>query len=209
MINNFIKNPRSFYTFANCKRTSTGFPSFMKFINKKSSSVDVICDIFADFFTSTYSNAAYNDANMRPYSLALAQVVYIPTFSDCDILIKSKDLKMYFRPGPDVVPSCILNRCAESFITPLVILFNTDSISYGYFPVFWKDSYIILLFKSDNKSDVTNYRGIAKLSAIPKMFEKLIVDFLVHHTSSLLSPHQHGFRKGCSAATNVLQLTSK
>ena len=60
--------------------------------------------------------------------------------------------------------------------------------------------------RSGNKSDVTNYRGIAKLSIISKMFEKLIADFLVHHTSSLLSPHQPGFPK--STTTNVLHLTS-
>ena len=60
---------------------------------------------------------------------------------------------------------------------------------------------LIPLFKSGRKSDVINYRNIANLSAIPKIFEKLI-------TSSLLSPHQHGFRKGYSTTTNVLQLTS-
>ena len=44
------------YTFVNSKRKSTGFPSFIKFIDKKSCSVDVICDMYADFFASTYSN---------------------------------------------------------------------------------------------------------------------------------------------------------
>ena len=44
--------------------------------------------------------------------------------------------------------------------------------------------YSFLNLTSDNKSAVTNYRIIAKLSAIPKMFEKLIADFLVHHTST-------------------------
>ena len=73
--------------------------------------------------------------------------------------------------------------------------------------MFWKDSYIIPLFKSGTKSDVTNYRSITKLSAIPKMFGKLNADYFVHHTPSLLSPHQHGFQKGCSTTTNVLQLT--
>ena len=43
--NNFIMNPGSFYTLVNSKRKSTGFPSFMKFADKKSCSVDVICDL--------------------------------------------------------------------------------------------------------------------------------------------------------------------
>lgn len=86
-------------------------------------------------------------------------------------------------------------------------MFNL-SIKYGYFPTYWKDSYIIPLFKSGNKSGVTNYRGIAKLSTIPKLFEKCLTDQLCHKISSVLSPFQHGFRKGCSTTTNLLHLTS-
>ena len=33
---NFINNPGAFYTFVNCKRKSTSFPSFMKFVDKES-----------------------------------------------------------------------------------------------------------------------------------------------------------------------------
>ena len=83
MNNNFIKNPKSFYTFVNSKRKSTVFLSFMNFVDKESCSVDVIwCDMFADFFASTYYKVAYNDTNMYPFSLTSAQVIYIPTFSD-------------------------------------------------------------------------------------------------------------------------------
>lgn len=81
-------------------------------------------------------------------------------------------------------------------------------MKYGYFPKFWRASFIIPLFKSGNKSNVSNYRGIAKLSAIPKLFEKCITDFLVHQISSLITPIQHGFRRGYSTMTNILQLTT-
>ena len=121
MENNCVKNPRS----------------------KESCSVDVICDMSADLLTSTYSNAAYNDSNLYPYSVTSIQVISILTFSDCDILMNLKSLKISFRPGPDGVSSCILNRGAASFIIPLVILFKI-SINYYYLPVFWKDSYIPL-----------------------------------------------------------------
>ena len=107
----------------------------MKFFDKESYSAGGIGDIFADFFASIYSNAAYNDTNLYPYSLTSAEDIYFPTYRDCHIFWNLKSLTISFRPGPDVVPSCILNRCAWSFITPLIILFNT-SINYGYFPAF-------------------------------------------------------------------------
>ena len=71
----------------------------------------------ADFFASTYSSALYNYTNMYPYSLTSAQVICILTFSECDILMNLKSLKMSFRPGPDRVPNCILCRCADHTFT--------------------------------------------------------------------------------------------
>ena len=82
------------------------------------------------------------------------------------------------------------------------------SLSNGYFPEIWKKSFIIPLFKSGSKSNISNYRGIAKLSVIPKLLEKIITDILSHQISSSFSPAQHGFRKGCSATTNLLEFTS-
>ena len=48
-------------------------------------------------------------------------------------------------------------------------------------------SYIILLFKSGIRSDILNYRGIAKINAIPKLLEKMITNLLYHQISLLLS----------------------
>ena len=73
---------------------------------------------------------------------------------------------------------------------------------------FWKKSYIIPLHKSGSLTNVSNYRGIAKLSAIPKLFEKLITAVISQKIQSILSPYQHGFRSGLSTTTNLIQFTS-
>lgn len=52
-------------------------------------------------------------------------------------------------------------------------------------------------------------RGIAKLSPIPKLFESLLMDDLFHNVKSLISPYQHGFFKGRSITSNLLELTTK
>jgi len=57
-------------------------------------------------------------------------------------------------------------------------------------------------------SDEQNYRGISKLSAIPKTFERIITSQLQHLCSSLISPCQHCFVKRRSTTTNLLELTS-
>lgn len=64
--------------------------------------------------------------------------------------------------GPDGIPNCILKYCANSLVFPLTLLFNA-SIKAGHFPKIWKDSFIIPLFKSGKKSNISNYRGIVLL----------------------------------------------
>ena len=74
--------------------------------------------------------------------------------------------------GPDGIPTCILKYFSENLSGPLTAIFN-KSIDQGYFPTAWKKSFIIQLFKAGNKLEVSNYRGIAKFNAIPKLLKKL------------------------------------
>jgi hypothetical protein len=43
---------------------------------------------------------------------------------------------------------------------PHAILFNLSLLS-GVFPCVWKESYVVLLFKSGEKKNILNYRGIS------------------------------------------------
>lgn len=72
----------------------------------------------------------------------------------------------------------------------------------------WKVSYIIPVHKSGKRTDVSNYRPIAKLSSIPKLFESIIYDSLYFSCKSLFSPYQHGFLKGRSTTTNITEFVS-
>ena len=56
----------------------------------------------------------------------------------------------------------------------------------------------------EHKIHISNYRGIAILSAIPKLFKKLITDFLYLSTKANISIFQHGFLKGRSTTTNLV-----
>jgi len=56
--------------------------------------------------------------------------------------------------------------------------------------------------------DISNYRGIAKLSYSPELFEKIITCQLQHHCQSIILPCQHGFTRCRSTSTNLLELMS-
>lgn len=86
-------------------------------------------------------------------------------------------------------------------------MFNL-SLREGFFPDSWKSLFITPIFKNGDKRDISNYRGIAILSTIPKLFEKLVTDKLFESLRTHIHPNQHGFVSGKSTVTNLVQYTS-
>ena len=60
-----------------------------------------------------------------------------------------------------------------------------------------------------NKIEVSNYRGIAKLSSIPKLFEQILTNQLKFLLPQIISPYQHGFLKHRSVETNLFEFVVK
>lgn len=199
----FRVNPKSFYSFVNSKRKISGFPTSMKFNNIELSDTAGISDLFADFFQGTYSLSSLS--HNYPYKLDAFNVISDFIITEDDVLKGLLNLKFSNSPGPDGVPSSILKMCAHELYIPLTEIFNC-SLRLGHFPSCWRGSYIIPLHKNGNRRCVENYRGIAKLSFIPKLFEKIVTERLIHMAGNLVSPYQHGFLKGKSTSTNLLEL---
>jgi hypothetical protein len=100
-----------------------------------------------------------------------------------------------------------LKKIVNAVKTPLTLIFNL-SLSSGIFPNSWKESHIVPIFKDGDKRNVSNYSGISILSAIPKLFEKLVVDKITPSVQSSISDNQHGFVKGRSAVKNLTQFSN-
>uniref|UniRef100_A0A0A1X4N6 Probable RNA-directed DNA polymerase from transposon BS n=1 Tax=Zeugodacus cucurbitae TaxID=28588 RepID=A0A0A1X4N6_ZEUCU len=204
--NNIIRNPKSFYGFVNSKRRISNFPSAMKYKSTMSCDNYIISNMFAEFFKSNYcSNYPMN----VPYHQVLcpSTVINTPIISETDVLNYLVTLKNSFKYGPDMIPSSFLKNCAKYIYLPLTKLFNL-SLKQGIFPSMWKNSFILPLHKSGVRSSVENYRGIAKMSAIPKLFEAIVTDQITFLISPLISFSQHGFCKGKSTVTNLLEFVN-
>ena len=85
---------------------------------------------------------------------------------------------------------------------------HNDSLKSGIFPSRWKPSFIIPIFKSGWRKKIENYRGVAILSSFGKLFESLVTQFLTSELLNHISPHQHGFLKGWSTSTNLLEFVN-
>lgn len=64
------------------------------------------------------------------------------------------------------------------------------------------------VFKKGSKQDVKNYRGIAALCAISKLFEVIVLDYFRHNFSHVISEYQHGFIPKRSTNTNLITYVS-
>ena len=82
------------------------------------------------------------------------------------------------------------------------MLFQRSFVT-GIFPDIWKYSILVPIFKSGDRADVENYRGISLLSSVAKLFESIITDELFKTYKHYIVPEQHGFYRGRSTATNL------
>ena len=89
----------------------------------------------------------------------------------------------------------------------LVNLFN-KLFENEYFPEEWSEGYVIPLHKKGSINDVENYRGITLLSALGKLFSRLINNRLAKWADNyfILIEAQAGFRSEMSTVDNIFVL---
>lgn len=206
---NILSDPKSFFNFINAKRKSDNYPSTLTYLNTSSDDPSIIANLYAQFFSQSFSdNTSLPDSDYFSFldtcsQTSLSSIVIPPSIVEDKI----NKLKVKFTGGPDGLPSIILKNCSSTLIEPLTTLFQL-SISQGIFPSRWKNSYIIPIHKKGPKKEICNYRPIAKLSCIPKLFESIVYDTLLFHCKQIFSPNQHGFLTGRSTTTNLVDFVS-
>ena len=94
-------------------------------------------------------------------------------------------------------------------IESLTFIFNL-SLFTGIFPDDMKFAKVTPIFKTGSKLDCGNYRPISVLSAVPKIFEKIVYEQLTKFLyDNIISKHQSGFRPLHSTETTLLQSTDE
>lgn len=113
---------------------------------------------------------------------------------------KSKDLYDF--------PIDIIKATADLIAEPLSHIIN-HSIKGGVFPETLKHAKVIPLFKKGPRDDIKNYRPISVLPLFDKIFEQVMHKRLSKFLdkNEYLDKNQHGFQKGKSTSSAVLQLS--
>jgi hypothetical protein len=79
-------------------------------------------------------------------------------------------------------------------------------MSRSIFSTTWKSFFIVSIFKKGDRCDIKSFRGIAILSAIPRLFEKLVFNVFALLFPSIIQTDQHGFMKGRSTNSNLVTI---
>ncbi|EYB91618.1 hypothetical protein Y032_0204g1899 [Ancylostoma ceylanicum] len=107
---------------------------------------------------------------------------------------------------PDGIPLSFIKEVAPIIAGPLAYIFNL-SFMRAEVPSKWKVSYVTPIPKKAPYSSLSNYRPISITSIFARLFEKIVKKRLMDHLekNAIISQYQHGFQKGKSTVTAVLQ----
>lgn len=109
--------------------------------------------------------------------------------------------------GFDLILNEMLKNSQIHLLTPLSKLFNCI-LSTGIYPKEWLKGYLVPIFKSGSKEDPSNYRGIAVVSNLGKLFAKILNTRLEKFLTdrNIIRPEQIGFCKGKRTSDHIFVL---
>ena len=130
---------------------------------------------------------------------------------DPDTLIRiiRHELKNGKAPGIDNVYNDILKKAIGTGFYKLLARVFTISLKLDFIPDVWKVAVLCMLIKPDKPhSQTTSYRPISLISAIMKLFERVIEKRLRKHLEDdgFFSKYQSGFRKSKSTNDHLFRL---
>ncbi|KAE9412286.1 hypothetical protein Angca_007148, partial [Angiostrongylus cantonensis] len=109
-------------------------------------------------------------------------------------------------PGPDRIRSEHLKKLPPVLVSTMARLF-TRYLSECKVPTQWKTNKTVLLFKNGDLHDIGNYRPIYLLSALYKLFTRIILNRIDRRLDEGQPCEQAGFRKGFSTMDHIHTLT--
>ena len=199
-------NPKKFWSFYGAKTKSSRIPKVVCFGNQKASTPVAKANLFNRFFASVFQKSnlhmATNTHTATDNELHLIQASVEEVTKSLRAIDPSKAC------GPDQIPGRLLKECASEIAPSLTRLINL-SLRVGRVPQEWKRANIVPVLKKGNKEDVKNYRPISLLSLISKIAERCVFDRFFEFIASNIYPLQHGFVRGRSTITQLLDTVNQ
>ena len=103
----------------------------------------------------------------------------------------------------------VLIELKNEISVPLAIIFR-KSLDESHIPDEWRLSNVTPVYKKGSKAEPGNYRPVSLTSNVCKLMERVInVTLGAYIDQNVLNNSQHGFRKGRSCQTNLIEFFDK
>ena len=129
-------------------------------------------------------------------------------FTEVEVEKVMKSLKNGKSPGEDMITNEFLKQSLPFILPFYTNLFNTV-LETGHIPESWTTGVIVPIYKKKgDPKDPANYRGITLVSALGKVFTRLLNDRLEKfaNDNDILLKNQAGFRKNHATTDHVYVL---
>ena len=162
-----------------------------------------IANVFNDYFASVGTESNHNIPPLINCN--------VPQLSDIHVHVQDVEtaitkLKNNLCAGPDGLPPLFFKRVKDTIAFPLTLMF-TQLLSVACVPKIWKQALITPVHKKGPTNVLTNYRPIS-ITCVPcKLLERVVSGKIYSHLmhNNILHPEQHGFVRGKSTCTNLLE----
>ena len=208
LANNIKTDCKSFYSYVSSKsRSNSKIGSLKDENNKVISENKEKANLMNRYFSSVFTteNLQSIPEPMRVFNGGPMEVLQNITTTEQEVLQKLKSLNVNKSTGADEIHGKLLYELRYELVKPLTHLFNL-SLRSGAVPQDWREANVTPLHKKGSKFQVNNYRPVSLTSVVGKIVEGIVKQRLVSHLEehSLIKDSQHGFLRGRSCLTNLL-----
>ena len=199
-------NSKRFWTFFTFKNKKKPVPEKIVYNNFTFSDDRARAEAFSEFFKSVFKDHSGCKVNLEKPTLPKVNtsLYYIQVkVEEISKLLSSLDVHKAL--GSDNMPTVLLKECAESLAPSITAVINF-SLREGVQLTNWKKANVSPIFKKGNSNLAENYRPVSLLPVISKAQERCVVSRLVPHVKNVLYPFQHGFQRGKSCVSQLLEV---
>ena len=201
-------NPKTFYSYINSARRNRSAVGPLMINNKLVVDSKEQSSAFNHYFKSVFTINNVEPPTKDP--ITGIDVLENVIMTEERIKYEIGRIHEYSAPGPDNVTNKTLIELTNEIAKPLAILF-TKSMEQGKIPEDWRLSNVTPIYKGKgSKSQPGNYRPVGLTSCVCKLMEKVVNRELGKHLEKgVLSNSQHGFRRGRSCQTNLVEFVDQ
>ena len=199
-------NSNKIYKYINSILHNNSLPVAMHLNSHTATSDADKASLFNEYFESVYSKPTSNASHTHTLCSGTSVLNNI-ALSDTEVYTALSSLDPFKASGTDCIGPRILKTCSLALYPVVDHLFKM-SLASCKLPKEWKLHCIIPIFKSGDKSLISNYRPISLLCSISKVLERIVYDKVFGFIGQSISKSQYGFLRDHSCLQQLLSFLS-